>query len=92
MNLYSLQSSDLKSLGQDTAVEFFRRLLWAEASRVGISRHLIDAPDCINVGDGGVDAVIENANSTSEDIIPSGLSGKIFRFISSRLQKRASCW
>jgi len=75
MNVYSLQSNDLKNLGPNRAIEFFRRLLWAEASRVGIGRNLIDVPDCINVGDGGLDAVIENATPASEEVIPSGLSG-----------------
>lgn len=83
MYVYCLQPNDLKNLSPDTAVKFFRRLLWAEARRAGIDRYLIDAPDCINVGDGGLDAVIENANPTSEDLIPSGLSG--FQIKSSRL-------
>ena len=84
MSLYSLQSRDLKGLGPDKAVDFFRRLLWAEALRVGIARHLIDAPDCINVGDGGLDAVIKDAKPVSEDFIPAGISG--FQIKSSDLQ------
>src|SRR5215207_2442252 len=56
-------------------VRFFRKLLWAETSRVGISRHLIDVPDCINVGDGGLDAFIDHAQPYSEDIIPAGNTG-----------------
>lgn len=75
MNVYGLQSNDLKNLGQHRAVEFFRRLLWAEGSRVGIGRNLIDVPDCINVGDGGLDSVIQNAAPSSVDIVPSGFSG-----------------
>jgi len=84
MSLYHLQSKDLKDLGPERAVDFFRRLLWAEASRVNMGRHLIDAPDCINVGDGGLDIVIENAKPVSEDIIPAGVSG--FQIKSSDLQ------
>ena len=56
------------------AVSLFRRLLWAEAGRVGIGRNLVDVPDCINVGDGGIDAFINNANPSSEDLIPRGSS------------------
>jgi hypothetical protein len=84
MSLYRLQSKDLKDLGPERAVDFFRRLLWAEALRVNIGRHLIDAPGCINVGDGGLDAVIENARPISEDVIPAGISG--FQIKSSDLQ------
>jgi len=73
--MYGLQSKDLKNLSPDTAIDFFRRVLWAESVRVGVSKHLIDAPDCVNVGDGGLDIVIENAVPTSEDVIPRGLSG-----------------
>jgi len=80
----SLQSRDLKDLGPDKAVDFFRRLLWAEALRVGIARHLIDAPDCINIGDGGLDAIIKDAEPVIEDFIPAGISG--FQIKSSDLQ------
>ncbi len=75
MTPFTLQVSDLTNLGQDRAVEFFRRLLWAEAGKVGVGRHLIDVPDCINVGDGGIDAYIENANPSSDEIIPRGMTG-----------------
>jgi len=76
MNVYSLHSNDLKNLDPDRAVEFFRGLLWDEASRVSIGRQLIDVPDCINVGDGGLDAVIEDATPSSDEVIPSGLRRK----------------
>ena len=75
MHVYDLQSNDLKDLGPSRAVHFFRKLLWNEASRVGISRNLIDFPDCINVGDGGLDAVIKDVNPLFEDVIPYGTSG-----------------
>jgi len=75
MEPFALQVGDLTNLGQARAVEFFRRLLWAEAAAVGIGRNLIDVPDCINVADGGIDAIIRTANPTRDDIIPQGLSG-----------------
>jgi hypothetical protein len=75
MSLYGLKPSDLSYMDQFTSVDFFRRLLWAEASRVGIARCLLDVPDCINVGDGGLDAVIYNATPSIDDVIPIGFSG-----------------
>lgn len=50
---FTLQVSDLINLGQNRAVESFRRLLWAEAGKVSIGCNIINAPQCINVGDGG---------------------------------------
>lgn len=84
---FTLQVSDLKNLGQDRAVESTRRLLWAEAARVGVGKNLIDVPDCINVGDGGIDAYIENATPTQDEVIPAGTSG--FQIKSSGLQPNA---
>lgn len=75
MTPFTLRVSDLTSLGQSLAVESFRRLLWAEAGRVGIGRNIINAPQCINVGDGGIDAYVKDAKPTSEEIIPNGTSG-----------------
>lgn len=84
---FTLQIDDLANLGQDRAVEFFRRLLWAEAGRVGIGRHLIDVPQCINVADGGIDALVENAQSLTDELIPSGTTG--FQIKSSSLGPQA---
>ena len=84
MNIYELSAGDLKGLNSDRAVDFFRKLLWEEASRVGIGRRLIDAPSCINVGDGGLDAVIVDAIPSSDDVIPTGFSG--FQIKSSDLE------
>lgn len=75
MTPFTLSVSDLTNLGQDRAVEFFRRLLWAEAARVDIGRHLIDVPDCINVGDGGIDAFVDDATPSIAELIPRGASG-----------------
>ncbi len=72
---FMLDVGDLKDVGEDRAVTFFRQLLWAEAAKVGIGSHLIEVPGCINVGDGGIDAYIENANPSSDDVIPKGTTG-----------------
>jgi hypothetical protein len=69
---FAIPVNDLTNLAPDRAVEFFRRLLWAEAARVGIARHLIDVPDCINVGDGGIDAYIKEANPSIDEVISRG--------------------
>ena len=75
-NVYELHSSDFNNIGPDRAVDFFRRLLWAESSRVGVDRNLIEVPARINVGDGGLDAVIyESVSPSSEELIPLGISG-----------------
>ena len=57
------------------AVDFFRRLLWSESTRTGIGRNLVNIPDCINVGDGGLDALIPNVSPNFADVIPNGTSG-----------------
>lgn len=72
---FSLDNNQLKFLGPDRAVEFLRRLLWAEAARVGIGSNLIQVPGCINFGDGGIDAYIENAEPLFDDVIPKGTTG-----------------
>ena len=73
--LFSLQPSDLANLRPEQSVEFMRRLLWAEARRVGIGGHLVTVPDCINTPDGGVDATIEDAAPTDNSLILPGLTG-----------------
>lgn len=67
---FTLQVNDLLPLGPDWAVEFFRRLLWAEAANVEVARDLIDVPQCINIGDGGIDAFIDQARPSNDDLIP----------------------
>ncbi len=73
--LFNIGPKDLKNLGQDRVVQILRRLLWAESDRVCIGRNLNEVPDCINVGDGGIDAYIENAIPTKDEVIPRGTSG-----------------
>ena len=38
-------------------------------------RILMNVPQCINVGDGGIDALIENAAPSFDEVIPPGTSG-----------------
>ena len=71
---FTVSPNSFVDLSPDLAVGIFRRLLWAEASRVGVGRHLISVPDCINVGDGGVDAYIDQVEPIYDDVIPEGSS------------------
>ena len=72
--LFTIDPKDLENLG-NRAVQILRRLLWVESDRVGIGRNLNDVPDCINVGDGGIDAFIEDASPSKDELIPKGTSG-----------------
>lgn len=83
---FTISIKELASQSPERAVEIFRRILWAEAGSVGIGKHLIDVPDCINVGDGGIDAIIENANPSNNEIIPKGTTG--FQIKSSDLEPK----
>ena len=71
---FTVEPSAFVGLSSGLAVARFRQLLWAEAGRVGVGRHLINVPDCINVGDGGVDAFIDDADPSEDDVIPRGAS------------------
>ena len=84
---FTVEPEVFVSLSSDRAVKLFRQLLWAEAGRVGIGRHLINVPDCINVGDGGVDAYIDNAHPSDDDVIPEGSS--VFQVKSTDLGPKA---
>ena len=75
MSLLTIPINELLNLGQDRSVDFFRRLLWAESASLGIAKSLIDIPDCINVGDGGIDAYIKDASYSKSSFIPKGNSG-----------------
>ena len=69
---YIVKPGHFANLSPELTVTRFRRLLWAEADRAKIGRHLINVPDCINVGDGGVDAYIEGILPANDDVIPRG--------------------
>ena len=73
--LFTIDVGEITRLAPARMVEFLRRLLWAEGSRVGIGQHLISVPNCINVPDGGIDAVIYDAAPSSDEVIPRGTTG-----------------
>lgn len=72
---FSISANVLKSLNQDEAVAFFRKLLWAEARRIDIAQHLVSVPSNVNVSDGGLDAKIISASHSAASFIPQGDSG-----------------
>ena len=58
--IFTVQNKNLTQLNQNTAVEFFQKLLWAEARRLGIEISKINVSRWVNVPDGGVDATVED--------------------------------
>ena len=84
---FTVEPSAFTNLSPGRAVTLIRQLLWAEAGRTGIGRHLIGVPDCINVGDGGVDAYIYDAEPWDDDVIPKGSS--VFQIKSADLKPMA---
>ena len=52
-----------------------RRLLWAESARVGIPPHLVTVPSNIYAADGGIDALIREADPSDGCVIPRGETG-----------------
>ena len=84
--IFTVTNDDLGRLDEHTAVDFFQRLLWAEARRIGIEISKINVSSRINVPDGGVDATVDEVQiATGSGIIKPGRtsyqikSGKDFR-------------
>ena len=67
--LFTASSEDIERLNAQEAVDFFRKLLWAEARRINLTLNKIHVAKDINVADGGVDATVEDYDGS----IPSGL-------------------
>lgn len=65
----------LERLSPQEAVDFFRELLWAEATSLGIGKNLINVPSAITVADGGIDAEVRDVQiSGGQGIIKQGLT------------------
>ena len=58
-SIFTVENDDLSRLDQNTSVDFFRKLLWAEARRLGIELSKINVSSWVNVPDGGVDASVD---------------------------------
>ena len=59
--ILTVRNGDLDRLDPGTAVEFFQKLLWAEARRLGMEISKVNISRWVNVPDGGVDATVEDA-------------------------------
>lgn len=68
--IFTVKKEDLARLSPEEAVDFFRELLWAEATALGIGKNLIDVPSAITVADGGIDAEVR-------DVLVDGAQGLI---------------
>ena len=59
--IFTVKNEHLKRLDQNTAVEFFQKLLWAKARRLGVKISNITVSSWNTVPDGGVDASVDGA-------------------------------
>lgn len=76
-SIFTLRNEQLGLLGAQSAVAFFRDLLWAEARRLGIPFNKINVSLWTNVPDGGIDASIESgiSNVNPDGLIKAGSTG-----------------
>lgn len=73
--IFTVRNEDLERLNSKEAVDFFRELLWAEATTLGIGKNLINVPSAITVADGGIDAEIRDVEiQGGQGIIKPGLT------------------
>ncbi len=71
--IFTVKAGHLARLSSTKAVDFFRELLWAEATRIGIGKHLINVSTAITVKDGGIDAEIRDVPANAgQGIIKQG--------------------
>ena len=74
-SIFTVQNEHLQHLDSKSAVDFFRELLWAEATATGIGKNLINVPSAITVADGGIDAEVEHAEPhCGQGLIKEGLT------------------
>ena len=65
----------LKDLDPEPAVDFFRRILYAEAQLIGLDSDKVRVWGSINAPDGGIDAVVDNTEGEQDsEIIRSGVN------------------
>ena len=73
--ILTVRNEDLQRLNPEEAVDFFRKLLWAEATSIGIGKNLVNVPSAITTPDGGIDAEVQSmAVSGGQGIIKQGLT------------------
>jgi hypothetical protein len=73
--IFTVRNEELHRLSPEEAVDFFRELLWAEATSIGIGKNLINVPSAITTPDGGIDAEVQSIRiSGGQGIIKQGLT------------------
>ncbi len=73
--ILTVKAEDLARLSPQEAVNFFREMLWAEATALGIGINLINVPGAITVGDGGIDAEVRDVPiNGGQGIVKQGLT------------------
>ena len=71
--IFTVKNEHLNRFDQNTAVDFFQKLLWAEARRLGIELSKINISRRVNVRDGGIDATVNDSQiPTGSGLIKSG--------------------
>ena len=63
--IFTVKNEHLDLLNEHTAVDFFQKLLWAEARRIGIEISKINVSSRNYVPDGGIDATVDEAQITT---------------------------
>lgn len=66
--ILTVRNEHLMFLNPEEAVELFRELLWAEATRIGVPLSRINVSSWITVPDGGVDASVEDVTVLRKSI------------------------
>jgi hypothetical protein len=73
--IFTVTNEDLQRLNPEEAVDFFRELLWAEATSIGIGKNLVNIPSAITSADGGIDAEVQAMAVTGgQGIVKQGLT------------------
>ena len=72
---FDVTKKDLKDLEPEPAVDFFRKILYAEARSIKLGSGKVHVPGSINAPDGGIDAVVDNTGGDQDsEIIHSGVN------------------
>lgn len=73
--IFTVNNEHLDRLQPQEAVDFFRNLLLAESTAIGLSKTNINVPSAIFVSDGGIDAEVTcDLPSSSQGLIKNGLT------------------
>lgn len=71
----SVLPEDLERLAPHEAVFFFRKLLWAEARKIGVPINRVHVSLWIDAPDGGIDAQVEQSAVANSGLIKLGDTG-----------------